>query len=209
MVWLRRRAFAGYIGTLYALSLISGCGSSNEPNGPANVTLDPPSLSFNAIGQTQQLSPTVTDQQGNSISDVAVSWTSSDADVASVSSSGVVTAASNGSAQITATAGSAQAVAEGAVAQVPANITIKPASLSLSAVGQTQQLLATITDPRGNPITDAAVSWTTTNPAVASVSSSGIVTAAGSGSAEITGTAGSASAVAEVNVTLTPTPASI
>jgi uncharacterized protein YjdB len=209
MVWLRRRAFAGYTGTLYALALLSGCGSSNEPNGPANITLDPSSLSFNAIGQTQQLSPTVTDQQGNPSTDVAVSWTSSDANVASVSSSGVVTAASNGSAEISATAGSAQAVAEVTVAQTPANITLDPTSLSFNAVGQTQQLSPTITDQRGNAITGAAVSWTTSNPAVASVSSSGIVTAAGSGSAEITGTAGSASAVAEVTVTLTPAPASI
>src|SRR4051812_4169692 len=100
MVWLCRRAFAGYTGTLYALALLSGCGSNTEPNGPANVTLDPPSLAFDAIGQTQPLSPTVTDQQGNAITDAAVSWTTSDPAVASVSSSGVVTAAGNGSAEI-------------------------------------------------------------------------------------------------------------
>ena len=74
MVWLCRRAFAGYAGTLYALVLLSGCGSGTEPNGPANITLAPLSLSFNAIGQTQQLSPTVTDQQGNPIADAAVTW---------------------------------------------------------------------------------------------------------------------------------------
>ena len=74
MVWLCRRAFAGYTATLYALVLLSGCGSSTEPNGPANITLNPPTLSFNAIGQTQQLSPTVTDQQGNPIVDATVTW---------------------------------------------------------------------------------------------------------------------------------------
>jgi hypothetical protein len=72
-------------------------------------------VSFTAIGQTQQLSPTIKDQQGNSLTGVTVTWTSSNDNVASVSPTGLVTAQSTGSAQITAQAGSATAVVQIAV----------------------------------------------------------------------------------------------
>jgi len=73
-------------------------------------------VSFSAVGQTRQLSPTVTDEQGNAVSGVTVTWTSSNDAVASVSSSGLVTAHATGSAQITAHAGSVTAIVPVAVA---------------------------------------------------------------------------------------------
>jgi hypothetical protein len=101
----------------FGLALLA-CGG-NDPSVPANITLNPSSISFTALGQTQQLSPTVTDDRGNALTESTVTWTSSDADVASVSSTGLVTALSNGSAEVTATAGSATAVAPVAVIQTP------------------------------------------------------------------------------------------
>jgi hypothetical protein len=165
MVWLCRRAFAGYTGTLYALALLSGCGSNTEPNGPANVTLDPPSLAFDAIGQTQPLSPTVTDQQGNAITDAAVSWTTSDPAVASVSSSGVVTAAGNGSAEITATAGSAHAVAEVTVSQTPAQVEKNQGDAQTVVAGQPVPTPPSVlvTDANHNPVPGVDVTFEVTS----------------------------------------------
>jgi hypothetical protein len=109
------RVFVWNTGALCTLALIAGCGGGTEPKVPSNITVSPASVSFTALGQTQQLSPRVTDQQGNQLTDVTITWTSSDESVADVSSSGLVTAHGRGSAQITAQAGSASATVQVAV----------------------------------------------------------------------------------------------
>jgi len=75
----------------------------------------------------------------------------------------------------------------------PSSITLAPASdIRLAGVGQTAQLTATPKDAAGNPVS-ATVVWTSSNTAVATVSSTGLVTATGVGSAQIRATAGSVS----------------
>src|SRR3954471_20335656 len=91
-----RRILAWHSGGLsIAAVLLFGCGGgggSTEPNGPAEIVLDPASLRLTAVGETQQISSTVLDRQGNPLPDVAVSWTTASAAVATVSPTGVVTA---------------------------------------------------------------------------------------------------------------------
>lgn len=89
--------------------------------------------------------------------------------------------------------------------RVPATLTLSPSAVSFTALDQTQQLSASVSDQAGNPLTEASVSWSSSNGAVATVSSTGLVTATGAGNAQITATAGSANAVAEVAVVQTPT----
>jgi hypothetical protein len=88
---------------------------------------------------------------------------------------------------------------------VPTTVTLNPSSVSFTALDQTQQLSASVTDQRGDPLTEADVRWSSSNDAVATVSSTGLVTATGAGTAQVTGAAGSATAVAEVTVVQTPT----
>jgi hypothetical protein len=67
------------------------------------------------------------------------------------------------------------------------SITVTSGSGSLSAVGQTRQLtaIATMSDGTTKDIT-ATATWTSGNTTVASVSSSGVVTAVGSGTVTVT-----------------------
>jgi hypothetical protein len=67
-------------------------------------------------------------------------------------------------------------------------------------MGETKQLSATVKDQNGNTMSGASVSWSTSDPSVATVSSAGLVTATANGMATITGTSGSASATASVTV---------
>jgi hypothetical protein len=87
---------------------------------------------------------------------------------------------------------------------IPGGITVSPTDVQFQAVGVTQQLTATVTDQGGATITSPSVAWSTSNAAVAAVSNTGLVSATGSGSAEITATAGSVSASATVTVSQSP-----
>lgn len=67
-------------------------------------------------------------------------------------------------------------------------------------VGGTTQLLATALSETGSTISGAAVTWTSTNQAVARVSSGGLVTAISAGAATVTATSGSGTAQTEILV---------
>ena len=104
-----------------------------------------------------------------------------------------------GSATITAAAGGKQAkctvtVKKGVVAVT--GITLSQTSLSLE-VGKSATLTATV---QPSDATDKTVTWGSSNSAVATVSSSGVVTAVKEGSATITAAAGGKQATCTVTV---------
>jgi len=80
-----------------------------------------------------------------------------------------------------------------------ASVTVSPASASL-AVAATQQLTATLKDAIGTILTDRAVTWTSSNPAAATVSAGGLVTALAAGSATISASSESVQGTAVVSV---------
>ncbi len=88
-------------------------------------------------------------------------------------------------------------------------LTVTPATAQLMALDETVQLSAEVRDQDGNVMAGAAVSWTSSAPAAATVSASGLVTADANGTATITATAGSASGSATVTVTDNPDQAAL
>jgi alpha-tubulin suppressor-like RCC1 family protein len=85
-----------------------------------------------------------------------------------------------------------------------ASVTIVPTTLSLT-VGQTQQLTAVLRDAAGTELPGRAVAWTTSDAAVASVSTSGVVSALNAGSATIEATSEGQRGTATVAVEPIPT----
>ncbi|MYC92980.1 MAG: hypothetical protein F4X15_16085 [Gemmatimonadetes bacterium] len=83
----------------------------------------------------------------------------------------------------------------------PTTVTITPATARLTALGATEQFTAVVRDQSGQVMTGAEVTWASSNTSVATVSGSGLVTAAGNGTATITATAGDAFDTAEITVT--------
>ena len=65
--------------------------------------------------------------------------------------------------------------------QVPARVELSLHSATLTAVGQTVKISATVLDQEGKVITGARVSWTTLDADIARVDASGLVTAAANG----------------------------
>lgn len=83
---------------------------------------------------------------------------------------------------------------------VPTTITVSPATAELGATGATVQLTARVLDQNGQEMDTATVTWASAAADVATVSSSGLVTAVGGGTVAITAAAGEASDTATVTV---------
>ncbi|MFN8669656.1 MAG: Ig-like domain-containing protein [Gemmatimonadaceae bacterium] len=156
------------------------------------------------VGGTLQLTATTKDANRNVLPGRGITWISGAPSVATVTQAGLVTAVGTGSALIF-------AASEG----VSTSITITVSSVGVAVVrmnptsgtvtqGKTLQLTATPLDGQGNPITGRTIAWNSSAPAVASVSSTGLVTGIAAGSANITATIDGV--VGTTPVTVTPTP---
>ena len=82
----------------------------------------------------------------------------------------------------------------------PTTVTVSPATHGLTALGATVQLSAEVRDQNARVMAGATVTWTSSASSMATVNASGLVTAAGNGTATITASAGSASGSAVVTV---------
>ena len=87
------------------------------------------------------------------------------------------------------------------VMQSAGSVVIEPAAATLMSLGETVQLTASVLDQNGQPVAGAVVDWQSSDASVATVSSQGLVTAVGNGSATVTARTGSASANVEIMVT--------
>lgn len=173
---------------------------------PANAVVVSPSSATLLVTEQLQLSATVTDAQGNPLSGRTVTWASNNTAVATVSATGNVTAVSPGTATITGTSGSAHGNAMITVKLVPVvTVNVNPSAVSLFTT-QTAQLGVTALDSAGNTLslTGRTVTWKSNTPSVATVSGTGLVTAAGVGSAVITATVDGQQGFASVTVSLVP-----
>ena len=159
------------------------------PQPVATVTLSAPSTSM-IVGQSQTVAATLRDAQGNVLTGRTIGWSSSNLAVVTVTPTGQVQAVGAGSATVTATSegksGSiALTVTTASVATV-ASVTVT--GTSALNVGQTSQLTATPKDSHGTPLTGKTVSWSSSAAGIASVSSTGLVTAVAAGTAVINAT---------------------
>lgn len=148
------------------------------------------------VGQTLQLSSTVTTKQG--ITYNAPIWTSSDTSKATVDANGKVTPKLPGT--VTITAKSYDGMTRTCTLTITADLygISLPGSMTL-AVGRSKAMTPTY-DP--SYATNKTVKWKTTNPSVATVDSSGTVTAVAVGTAIITATSEEGGYVAVCTVTV-------
>lgn len=153
------------------------------------VTVSPASVNCLSMGATQQMSAAAFSNGVDVTSTVGpMTWLSDNTDVATVDANGVVTSKSPGAGSIYA------AVAN--VSSTPASyVTCGVRSIHLRlfgvadtsftvATGATQQLVADVFDTTGKVITPT-LTWFSTQPAVAAVNSSALVTAVAAGTASI------------------------
>src|SRR2546426_579841 len=182
----------------------SGTASVTVANVPvASVTVSPTAPNMYA-GGTVQLTATLKDASGNVLSGRALTWTTGNGAVGTVSASGLVTGVAVGAVAVTATSEGQAGTASVTVASVPvASVTVSPAT-AVVLVGATVQLTTTLKDAAGNVLSGRSVTWASGTPAVATVSSTGLVTGVAAGAATITATSEGQSGTAAVTVNLVP-----
>ena len=173
---------------------------------PPNAVLVSPSSVSLLVTQQQQLTANVTDAMGHTIPGASVTWSSSNGAVAVVGTTGLVIAVLPGTATITATSGAVSGTASITVSLVPVRrVTVTPDALSMF-VGDTHQLVVALQDSAGGTLsqTGHTVTWSSSSPGVAGVTSGGLVSATAPGPAVITAKVNAQTGTATVTVALVP-----
>ncbi|MBQ0165032.1 MAG: Ig domain-containing protein [Bacteroidales bacterium] len=158
-----------------------------------NVTVSPSTASL-AVGDTQQLSATVSPSNATNKN---VTWSSGNTSIATVLSTGLVTAKAAGTVTIKATAADGSGVYGSCTVTIKnstiavSSISVTPSTASLT-VGTTKQLSATVSPSNA---TNKNVTWSSSNTSIATVSSTGLVTAKAAGKVTIKATAADGSGV--------------
>ena len=145
------------------------------------ITPNNPSITPNS---TLQLTATGSNNDGSTTSKLpGLAWTTSDQGIATVSATGLVKAVAVGTATITATSGAISGTDSITVSNNVNTLTISPQNPTVSRSSQTQ---ATFTaSSNGSDVTNSA-SWSSSNTAVATLSSPGVFTIVGQGTTTIT-----------------------
>jgi len=179
-----------------------------------SVTVGPSSVDLIA-GIAATLTASVRDVHGNLMAGEAVTWSSSNPSVATVQADGgqaTISGVSMGTATVTAVAGERAGSASVRVEAPPesddgppqvGSVTVGPSSVNLTA-GNAATLTASVRDVHGNLMTGQTVTWSSSNPSVATVAgggTQGLATALAPGSATITASSGGFEAAVRVEVT--------
>ena len=153
----------GALMVLIAL-LSAGCSDSTSPLVPTGVTVSGYTGPLSYQGQTVALSAQVSDQNGESMVDAQVQWSSTDTSVGTVDHTGTVTAVGPGNTTIRADAGGAQASIQVRVDLEPASNEIVSGDAQVGVVGEPLEglLVVEVRDSGSTPIPDAEVSFVVT-----------------------------------------------
>jgi hypothetical protein len=193
------------VAILTGLSACSeGPGSIVTPPAPvASVTVDPAHGQLEP-GETVQLGATPRSETGAELSPRTVTWQSLDASIATVTTAGLVSAVAPGSVTITASSEGRNGTALIAVRGPVASVTILPESPTTILQGEGVPWQVQVRDTGANVLQRAIVSWSSSDPAVATVDAHGNVLGVAAGAAEIAATAGGISGTAVVTVRPAP-----
>ena len=172
---------------LVAMALLllgsAACGDDDDDASPTAPTsgvevqvAEPVITIIRTVEPTAQVAATVTGD-----ANTAVTWSSFDTSIATVSESGAVTALKDGSTFVTAVSAADPTKQRSVVVKVISTVvSVDPTSVYSWVGGPTRQITPTVENNN-----NTAVSWISTNTAVATVSSTGVVTPVAAGTTNI------------------------
>lgn len=194
------------IGFLVLIAVPGACNrDSLDPEMPqVESIVVSPAISALSVGSSLKLDAQVLNELGEVVIDRPVHWASEDDGIATVSGGGVVAARQVGTVQVAASTGGRSGLAQITVTITPvASVQVSPGNKALF-VEESFQFNAETRDAQGNVLTGRPVIWTSNNESVATVSSSGLVTALSPGGAIISATSEGRSTPASITVSAVP-----
>jgi trimeric autotransporter adhesin len=191
--------------TLLLVTALFGLGACDDdevtvPETARTVEVTP-RISSVVAGQTRQLAAQAKNASGENISNDNVIWRSLDTTVARVSSAGLVTVLTSGATAITATTRGATGFAT--IEGIGVVSTVEISGANQLPVSQTTRLAAAAREANGRELFSPIV-WTSSAPAVATVSATGLVTTLSVGTTTIS--AATAGKTANLTFTVLPPP---
>jgi len=169
---------------LVALASIAACKEAEDPAKVATI------VGMNAVdsvrlGKTLGFVIELRDAAGNKLTGRKVNWSSLNPNVATVDANGTVTGVAIGSSVITARADGATNQTDVRVQPLVASVVLSPSAATV-AINQQRTLTVTVSDKDGQALAGRLITFLSSNPAVATVNSSGTVVGITLGQAVIT-----------------------
>lgn len=204
----RNLLFATVLISLLGAFGCAGGGSGTGGGGPKLSSIKVSEVNANpTVGDTDQLTATGQYSDG-SAKDLtsSVTWTTSPAGLATVAAGGVLTAQASGQVSVTASMGGVSGSASLTITPKLVSIAVTPATKTIAASTK-QQFVATGTySDNSTQVITGSVTWTSSNPAVATISATaptqGLALGVAAGTTNITATSGTITSPAAVlNVT--------
>ena len=204
-----RLSFRSGRAIVFALAAGISCSSDGGPTGTniiedpvARIEITPDALQL-PNGLDAQFTGVAYNAQNVVLSGRPIAWSSANAAVATISTTGLVTTVGPGSTTITGSAdgksGTAQLTVIAAPGGTPVRMDVSPNTVNIP-LGASAQLVALAYDAQDLVTTQQPYVWTSTNTSVATVSSTGLVTALSAGTSTIRVSSGNASAQAGLTV---------
>jgi uncharacterized protein YjdB len=167
------------------------------------ITVSAPAATL-VTERTLQATAVLRDERGATLSGRTVTWSSSAPTVATVNDAGLVTGVSAGTATISATSEGRSGTLVFTVLPPPVNSVSIALSQSIIPQGSTTTATVQLRDDRNVALTGRAVTFTSSDATVASVSNAGVITALAVGTTTITATSEGRSASATLSVIQPP-----
>jgi uncharacterized protein YjdB len=155
-------------------------GTQNLHAVAASVDIAQAGVLLESLGDTVRLTPVALSSTGDALTVDDAQWITDDAAVATVSSEGLVEAVQNGTANIHLVIDGDTASVSVEVGQRLAHYGLSPNPLTIASLGATSTLTATPLDSGGSEITGGVAptpTWTSRDGTIASISTTGTVTA--------------------------------
>ena len=166
-----------------------------------SVALAVRAFSSDAVGDTLRLTATARTASGAVVA-TTITYRSLDPTIVMVGPTGAAWTMGPGTGRLVASVGTVADTARVTVSPVATTVRLNVTTLSLTTAGATATMVAAALDRLGTPVAATQFTWTSSAPAIASVSSAALVTAVSNGTATITATAGTLTAAATATVAL-------
>ena len=193
---------AGTVTFTATIAGVSGAATVTEAAVVGSVAVTPATATSN-VGTKLALVATIRDQSNNIMTGKAVTWTSSNTAIATIDSTGLTTGIAPGTVTFTASNAGLSGTATVTEVAVIGSVGVTPAVATLN-VGTKLALSATVRDQSNNVMTGKPVTWTSSNPAIATIDSTGTTSGIAAGAVTFTATVAGVSGTSSVTVAALP-----